>query len=70
MKDTINKYLDYRKKIIAFRCVDWLINWDQKTQAPLKSANFRAEQVEILSEMYFDLRRNKEFFSRMHGWCI
>ncbi|VEU81017.1 carboxypeptidase M32 [Haploplasma axanthum] len=61
MEKYIKKYLKYRKKIIAFQYVDWLINWDQKTQAPLKSANFRAEQVEILSEMYFDLRRNKEF---------
>src|SRR5690554_4270743 len=61
MKDTINKYLDYRKKIIAFRYVDWLINWDQKTQAPPKSDKFRSEQVEVLSKMYFDLRSNKEF---------
>src|SRR5690554_4682828 len=61
MEKTINKYLDYRKKIIAFRYVDWLINCDQKTQAPPKSAKFRSEQVEVLSEMYFDLRRDQEF---------
>lgn len=61
MQEKIEKYLDYRKKIIAFRYIDWLINWDQKTQAPPKSAKFRSEQVEVLSEMYFDLRRSPDF---------
>ena len=61
MQSYINKYLEHRKKIIAFRYVDWLINWDQKTQAPPKSANFRSQQVEVLSKMYFDLRKDQEF---------
>ncbi|MDY0277340.1 MAG: carboxypeptidase M32 [Acholeplasma sp.] len=61
MEKYITTYMQYRKKIIAFRYVDWLINWDQKTQAPPESASFRAEQVEVLSEMYFELRKNQEF---------
>jgi len=57
----IKQYLEYRKKIIAFKYVEWLIDWDEKTQAPLDSADFRANQIEILSKMYFDLRKNDEF---------
>lgn len=63
MDNQIKKYLEYRKKIIAFRYIDWLINWDQKTQAPPKSASFRSEQVEVLSKMYFELRRNDDFLA-------
>lgn len=61
MEKYINKYLEYRRKIIAFRYVDWLINWDQETQAPPESAKFRAEQVEVLAKLYFDLRREQPF---------
>lgn len=63
MDKQIEKYLEYRKKIIAFRYIDWLIDWDQKTQAPPKSAAFRSEQVKVLSEMYFELRRNEDFLN-------
>lgn len=63
MQKNIDKYLDHRKKIIAFKYVEWIINWDQKTQAPPKSAEFRSEQVEVLSEMYFDLRKDEEFLN-------
>lgn len=61
MDEQIKKYIAYRDKIIAFRYVDWLITWDQRTQAPINSANFRAKQVEVLAEMYFELRKDKEF---------
>lgn len=61
MEKYIEDYLNYRKKIIAFRYVDWLINWDQETQAPAESAKFRSEQVEVLAEMYFDLRNEEKF---------
>jgi len=61
MKKAINTYLKYRRKIIAFSYVDKLIDWDQNTQAPKLSAKYRQKQVEVLAEMYFDLRREKEF---------
>lgn len=61
MEKHIDKYLEYRKKIIAFRYVDWLINWDQETQAPPLSAKFRADQVEVLAQLYFDLRKEQDF---------
>ncbi|MCR1809035.1 carboxypeptidase M32 [Haploplasma modicum] len=65
MDEIIKEYKEHRKKIIAFRYVDWLINWDQKTQAPKKSGKFRAEQVEVLSEMYFDLRKDSKFLNNI-----
>lgn len=56
MKKHIDIYIDFRKKIIAYDYVDWLISWDQETQAPPKSAKFRSEQVEVLSKIFFDLK--------------
>lgn len=61
MKSAINTYLEYRKKIIAFSYVDKLIDWDQNTQAPKLSARYRQDQVEVLAEMYFDLRKEPKF---------
>lgn len=56
MKEKIEIYKDFRKKIIAYDYIDWLISWDQETQAPIESAKFRADQVEVLSKIFFDLK--------------
>ena len=52
MEKQIEVYFDFRKKIIAYNYIDWLISWDQETQAPPKSAKFRSEQVEVLSKIF------------------
>lgn len=61
MKEKIATFYDFRKKIIAYEYIDWLISWDQETQAPIESANFRAEQVEVLSKIFFDLKSDQKY---------
>jgi len=61
LTEKLKTFYEYRKKIIAYEYIDWLISWDQETQAPIDSANFRSEQVEVLSKIFFDLKSDPIF---------
>lgn len=66
MEEHIKTFFKYRKEIIAYKYVDWLISWDQETQAPINSSKFRSDQVEVLSRIFFDLKSNKEYLDTVN----
>ena len=66
MKEYIETFYKFRREIIAYRYVDWLIAWDQETQAPVESTKFRADQVEVLSKIFFNLKSDPVYLDAVN----
>lgn len=50
MQKKLEVYFSFRRRINAYRYIEWLLEWDQATIAPKASAKYRSEQIEVLSE--------------------
>lgn len=61
MKDLINKYGDYRKKLKAYNYAMWMIGWDSSTEAPKGCFEERAKYSGILSEESYKLETAQEY---------
>ena len=61
LQQAIEKYYEYRAKLKALGYVDYLINWDTETEAPLGCLEERSKQVGILSEMSYQIERSNEY---------
>ena len=66
IKENIEIYKEYRNKIKAFNYVEALISWDKETQAPLKSANFRANQIEVLSNIIYEIKNDEKYINSIN----
>ena len=61
MDKLINIYQAYRKKIKAYEYFEWLMSWDQETEAPDKSIDYRTKQYEVFAEEIYKISSSKEY---------
>lgn len=61
MKEELNFYLEQRKKLLAFRYVDFLTSWDSQTDAASGSIAADSAYQATLSEMQYRLTTDPEF---------
>lgn len=61
MKKIIDLYESYRKKLKAYEYVFWLIGWDQETEAPKKSGEYRSKQYQVLAEQAYAISSDPKF---------
>ena len=52
--DALEKLLKSSREIAAYQSIEELLNWDQRTQMPKKAAEYRAEQITLLSGLIHD----------------
>lgn len=50
-KDCFSRLVSHAKETAVLQSVEELLNWDQRTQMPVKAAEYRAEQITLLSSM-------------------
>lgn len=50
-KNTLQTLIDQTKETAVLQSIEELLNWDQRTQMPARAANYRAEQITLLSGM-------------------
>lgn len=55
MEKYLQTYLDTRRKIIAYNYMGFLFSWDQETEAPSASHEFRSEQFQVIVEEAYKL---------------
>lgn len=61
MNQYIKTYTEYRRRIKAFQYVDWIIGWDQETEAPKGSLEYRTKQVEVIAEESYRIQSDPLF---------
>ena len=61
IKDYLNTYFEYRKKIKAFYLAFFLLSWDSSTVAPKGCFEARGDSIAALSQMEYELTTSKEF---------
>lgn len=61
MDNYIKTYEAYRKKIIAYHYFAWLMSWDQETEAPEESVDYRTNQFQILAEEMYQIESAPEY---------
>lgn len=55
-----NIYESYKKKINAYTYALWLLSWDQETEAPKKSLQYRLKQMDVLYSARYELVMSEE----------
>lgn len=55
MEKYLQTYQDVRRKIIAFNYMGFLFSWDQETEAPSASQEFRSKQFQVIAEERYKL---------------
>lgn len=55
MEKYLQTYQEFRRKIIAYNYMDFLFSWDQETEAPSCSHEFRSKQFQVLAEEKYRL---------------
>ncbi len=61
MEQYINLYKEVRQKIKAFEYVFWLMSWDQETEAPNASVDYRSKQFQVLATEAYMLESDPKF---------
>ena len=61
MENIIKIYESYRKKIIAYNYFGWLMSWDQETEAPEASIDYRTKQYEVMAEEMYKIESAEEY---------
>ena len=63
MEKYIKIYNETRKKLKAFEYVIWLMGWDQETEAPDASVNYRSKQFQVMAEEAYALESDPKFMN-------
>lgn len=58
MKQYIDQYIETRKRLKAYEYMMWLLSWDAETEAPKASIEYRAKQVEVMSQEVYAIESN------------
>ncbi len=61
MEKFIQTYQDYRKKIKAYHYFGWLMSWDQETEAPDQSIEYRTKQFQVMAEEMYKIESAPEY---------
>src|SRR5690606_9559794 len=61
MQKKLEVYFSFRRRINAYRYIEWLLEWDQATIAPKASAKYRSEQIEVLREELHKLTSDPKY---------
>ncbi len=61
MEKQIEIFKEYRKKILGLKYFEWLMSWDQETEAPSKSIDYASKQYEVLADYIYSLNSAAEF---------
>ena len=61
MENYIKIYETYRKKIKAYNYFGWLMSWDQETEAPDLSIEYRTKQFEVMAEEMYKIESAPEY---------
>lgn len=61
MENYLKTYVEYRKKIKAYGYFVWLMSWDQETEAPDASVEYRTKQYQVLAEEQYNIESSPEY---------
>ncbi|MBN2299945.1 MAG: carboxypeptidase M32 [Acholeplasmataceae bacterium] len=61
MDKYIELYKEFRKKLKAFEYVIWLMSWDQETEAPNGSVEYRSKQFQVIAEEAYKLESDPKY---------
>lgn len=61
MENYIKIYESYRKKLKAYNYFGWLMSWDQETEAPDLSIEYRTKQFEVMAEEMYKIESAPEY---------
>lgn len=61
MEKYLNTYKETRRKIKAYSYFGWLMGWDQETEAPERSVEYRTKQYQVLAEDMYQIQSNPEY---------
>lgn len=61
MENYLKTYEEYRKKIKAYGYFVWLMSWDQETEAPDASVEYRTKQYQVLAEEQYKIESAPEY---------
>ncbi|MDY0074631.1 MAG: carboxypeptidase M32 [Acholeplasmataceae bacterium] len=61
MEKFVNIYESYRKKLKAYGYFGWLMSWDQETEAPDQSVNYRTKQYQVMAEEMYKIESAPEY---------
>lgn len=61
METFIQTYQEYRKKIKAYRYFAWLMSWDQETEAPDASIEYRTKQYQVMAEEMYKIESSTDY---------
>src|SRR5690606_26067891 len=61
MQTYINTYKNMRKRLNAYGYAMWLLEWDLETDHPMGAVDYRAEQIEVLSNEIYELETDRKY---------
>ncbi len=61
MTDTLNLYKQYRRKILAYKYVNFISSWDLQTEAPDGSVENTSRQLEVITEESYRIQTDEKY---------
>ena len=61
MEDHIQYYQAIRRKLKAYHYIDFLLSWDQETEAPFSSQEYRSKQYQVIAEEMYKLESDPKY---------
>nr|WIF87993.1 hypothetical protein QOL21_05805 [Acholeplasma laidlawii] len=61
MQTYIDTYKNMRKRLNAYGYAMWVLEWDLETDHPTGAVDYRAEQIEVLSNEIYALETDKKY---------
>jgi len=61
MEQYIEMYKAIQKKLKAYEYVIWLMSWDQETEAPDMSVDYRSKQFQVMAEEAYKLESDPKY---------
>lgn len=61
MQAYIKTYEDMRRRLKAYGYYAWLVGWDQETEAPKGSIEYRTKQVGVMAEEVYKLQSDPDY---------
>lgn len=63
LEKQIQIYKETRKKIIAYQYYDWVVGWDQETEAPKGAQNYRLQQMEVMANETYKVSSDEQYMN-------
>jgi len=61
MKKSLDVFNETKQRLKAYEYAMWVLSWDQETQTPINSFDYRTKQIEVLTNEIYQIESSEEY---------